>query len=364
MGGDFGPQPVVDGAVAAVRNLGIPSVIVGNEGEIRARLEKLGASTDERIRVQHASQTVTMDDSPSSVLRKKQEASICIAFELVRRGDACAVVSPGNTGAVMAAGMMISGTLPGIARPAIATLIPRVGNKPPTVLLDSGANVDCNASQLVHFALMGNHYARVAIGAEKPRVALLSNGTEPSKGTDLIRSAAQMLAEMPELNFIGYVEGRDISRDRADVVVCDGFVGNVLLKGMEGAVELVFDSIKHYLESSVRAKLGMWLCKPMFKRLFRDKLDPSAYGGAPLLGLCDTAIICHGSSGARAIENAIRVAHSSWQQDLSANLSAALAGFDMKGAGGYEDGIWNRMGQRFERRAKKSQQPAGPRKSE
>lgn len=354
MGGDFGPDPVVDGAVAAARELNISSVLVGDEALIHARLKSCGAGNDSRVSVEPASQIVTMEDSPSVAMRKKPDASIRVAFELVKRGGASGVVSPGNTGAVMAAGLFVSGTLPGIARPAIASLIPRVGDLKPTVLLDSGANIDCNASQLVQFALMGTYYARSAISCEHPRVALLSNGTELSKGTDIIRSAAQMLAEMKEINFVGYVEGRDMCRDRADVVVCDGFVGNVLLKAMEGSVELVFDSIKHYIERSVRGKLGMWLAKPMFKSLFREKLDPSAYGGAPLLGLQDIAIICHGSSNSRAIMNAIRVAKRSADANLAAELASALGAFDIGAPGGYEDGLWNRMGARFERARKKT----------
>ena len=352
MGGDFGPNVVVDGVVAAAKELNIASIIVGDQEQIKARLKSIGAESDPRIQIQAASEVVTMDDTPSSAIRKKPDASIRVAFELVKRRVASGVVSPGNTGAVMAAGLFVSGTLPGIVRPAIASLIPKVGDLPPTVLLDSGANIDCNANQLVQFSLMGNHYARSAISCEKPRIALLSNGTELSKGTDIIRSAAQMLSEMQELNFVGYVEGRDICRDIADVVVCDGFVGNVLLKAMEGSVELVFDSIKHYVEGSLRGKLGMWLAKPMFKTLFRQKLDPSSYGGAPLLGLNDIAIICHGSSNSRAMMNAIRVAQKSAKDEIATELATALASFNLTNPAGFEDGIWNRMGQRFERRAK------------
>lgn len=354
MGGDYGPDVVVDGAVAAAREHNSKSILVGEETSIRSRLARHQAANDPRISVQPASQVVTMDDAPSIALRKKPDASIRVAFELVKRGQASSVVSAGNTGAVMAAGLFISGTLPGIVRPAIASLIPKVGNLTPTVLLDSGANIDCNASQLVQFALMGNYYAKSAIACQRPRIALLSNGSEPSKGTDILRSAAQLLSAMPELHFIGYVEGRDICRDRADVVVCDGFVGNVLLKAMEGSVELVLDSIKYYVERSLSGKLGMWLAKPMFKSLFREKLDPSAYGGAPLLGLNDIAIICHGSSNSRAIKNAIRVAQKSAADSLAADLAQALGLLEAENPAVFEDGIWNRMGQRFEKGGKKA----------
>ena len=349
MGGDHGPNVVVDGAVAAVKELKIPITLVGNESEISARLKRLGADNDEYIGVVHASEVITMEDSPARAIRTKSQASIRIAFELVKEGKAVGVVSPGNTGAMMAAGMFVSGNLQGIARPAIASLIPRVGDKPPTVFLDCGANIDCHATQLVQFALMGHFYARTAISAEAPRVALLSNGTESSKGTDIIRSAGLTLSDMEEINYIGYVEGRDISRDVADVVVCDGFVGNVVLKTMGGSVELVLDSIKDYVERSGRGKLGMWLAKPMFKSLFGQKLDPSSYGGAPLLGLNDIAIVCHGSAKSRAIMNGIRVARKLYDESLVEKLGSALSALDLKLSGAYENGIWNRMEQRFEK---------------
>ena len=348
MGADYGPAVVVEGAVAAARELNISSVIVGKEDEIKSALLALGAEGDSRITVKHAPEVITMDDSPSAAIRGKPQSSIRIAFELVKNSEASSVVSPGNTGAMMAAGLYVSGTLPGIARPAIASLIPKTGNGKPTVLLDSGANVDCNANQLVQFALMGNCYALSVLNSPSPRIGILSNGSEKSKGNDITRSASLMLSEMKEVNFIGYVEGRDLPRDIADVVVCDGFVGNVLLKAMEGSVELVFDSIRHYVEKSLRGKIGMWLAKPVFKALFKEKLDPSAYGGAPLLGLNDIGIVCHGSSNARAIMNGIRVARKFADEGLVHKVSKALNGIDLKMSSEYEDGIWNRVGKRFD----------------
>lgn len=360
MGGDLGPSVAVEGAVRAAKELGISSILVGAEGDIRPILQRLGASDLATLQVRNATEVITMDDSPSMAIRGKPDSSIRVAFELVRSGEACGVVSAGNTGAVMAAGLYVSGTLAGISRPAIATLIPKTGDLPPTVLLDSGANIDCHAYQLVQFALMGNYYARSALPCESPRIALLSNGTESSKGTDMIRSAAMTLSELKSLNFVGYIEGRDISRDVADVVVCDGFVGNVVLKSMEGAVELVLDSMKHYVEeASMRGKLGMWLSKPILKSLFRDKLDPSAYGGAPLLGLNDIAIICHGASNTRAIINALRVARKFVDEGLVEKMSGALGTLDLKPPGVYEDGIWDRMGQRFEKNKKKQPKKDG-----
>ena len=350
MGGDLGPAVVVEGVLRAERELGISAILVGNENELRALLARSGASTSTRITVEAASEVVTMEDSPSRVVRGKANSSLRRAFDLVREGKASSVVSPGNTGAVMAAGLFAVGTLPGIARPAIATLIPKVGDNTPTVLLDSGANIDCHATQLVQFALMGSNYARVALGIAAPRVGLLSNGSELSKGTDTIRAAAMILQSYKEINFIGFIEGRDLPRNVVDVVVCDGFIGNIVLKTMEGSVELVLDSIRHYVERSVRGKVGIWLAKPMFKSLFREKLDPSSYGGAPLLGLGAVAIVCHGASNSKAIFNAVRVAEKFVQEKLIEKLEESLGSLDLKDSSGVEDGIWDRMGQRFEKR--------------
>jgi glycerol-3-phosphate acyltransferase PlsX len=271
-----------------------------------------------------------MDESPGLAIRGKPDSSIRVAFELVAAGKASAVVSPGNTGAIMAAGVFVGGTLPGIARPAIASLIPKGVGATPTVLLDAGANTGCQAFQLVQFALMGSQYAKSALGVQTPRVALLSNGTEISKGNDIIRSAAMMLSELEGINFTGYVEGRDIARDVVDVVVCDGFVGNIVLKAMEGSVKLVTDSMKVAAENSIRAKFGLWLAKPVLRSIFKDKLDPSAYGGAPLLGLGHIAIKCHGSSSGRAVMNGIRVAQKFVDEGVLKQLHTSLSALDSK----------------------------------
>jgi glycerol-3-phosphate acyltransferase PlsX len=237
----------------------------------------------------------------------------------------------------MAAGVFVSGTLPGIARPAIASLIPKGITGSPTVLLDAGANTGCQAFQLVQFALMGHHYAKSALGVQQPRIALLSNGTELAKGNDVIRSAAMMLSDVEGINFIGYVEGRDIARDVVDVVVCDGFVGNVVLKAMEGCVTLVTDSIKSVAEASLRAKIGLWLARPALRMVFKEKLDPSAYGGAPLLGLGQIAIKCHGSSSSRAVMNGLRVAQRFVDEGVLSSLHAALAQLDLKMGANYSE---------------------------
>lgn len=355
MGGDHGPIVAIEGAVHAARELGIASVLIGREDEIRSGLSSIGALGESLISVHHAGEVVRMEDSPSAAIRGKADSSVRVAFELVKEGEASSVVSPGNTGAVMAAGVFVSGVMPGIARPAIATLIPKVGDKPPTVLLDSGANVDCDAHQLVQFALMGKCYATIALNLRNPRIAILSNGTEPSKGNDITRAAAATLSQMPNVNFAGYVEGRDVARDGVDVVVCDGFVGNIVLKTMEGTAFLVLDCIRHSVESDMLAKIGLWFAKPAIQALFRDKLDPSSLGGAPFLGLNDIAIICHGSSNSRAIRNAIKVAHAFVKEDLIGELDSSLSSIDDVWPDGFESGLWEKMGRRFERRKPKKQ---------
>lgn len=355
MGGDHGPTVVVEGALNAYRELGISSILVGDEKQIKSILLSLDFPNIAQIgqpgiSIQNADEVITMEDSPSAAIRGKTKSSIRIAFELVKDGKASAVVSPGNTGAVMAAGLFVSGTLGGIARPAIATLIPRVGDKPPTVLLDSGANTDCSATQLAQFAMMGMLYAKAINIYEHPRVGILSNGTESSKGNDITRAAYSILSEMPQINFVGYVEGRSICKDVADVVICDGFIGNVALKTMEGAVELVLDSLKYYTSRSFfRWRLGMLLAKPMFKMLFKEKLDPSSHGGAPLLGLRSITIICHGSSKARAIKNAIKVAKRAVDANLVEKMGKALSEMEHTG-GDVDDNLFDRIGKRFDKK--------------
>lgn len=347
MGGDLGSSVAVEGAVRAAREFNVSSILVGKEDELRSKLTELKADNDPRISTVHAKDVVTMEDSASAAIRRKPQSSIRIAYNLVKEGRASAVVSPGNTGAVMAAGIFVLGIFPGVVRPAIASLIPKIGTASPTVLLDSGANIECRATQLVQFALMGKLYAQIATGCQDPRIALLSNGSESSKGTDVIRAAAQALSSMKDLRYVGYIEGRDMPKDAADVVVCDGFVGNVMLKAMEGTVELVLQSLKFYMKKSLRWQLGMYLAKPLFKTLFREKFDPAAYGGAPLLGLKGISIICHGSSNDRAIMNAILVADKFVKEGLVKRMEAALASFDLDGAN-FDDTMWSGAGTRFE----------------
>lgn len=359
MGGDFGCQVAVEGAVQAARELGISSVLVGDQVQISKSLKQLKADQEPRLTICHAPEVISMEDSPGVALRRKPNSSIRVAFELVRERKASSVVSAGNTGAVMAAGLMVVGAFPGVVRPAIATLIPKMGDFKPTVLLDSGANTDCHMHQLVQFALMGSYYANSVLALDRPRVALLSNGTETSKGTDILRAASVALAEIKGLNFVGYVEGKHIPHDCADVIVCDGFVGNVVLKTMEGTVELVFDTLKQYVERSSRGKLGMWLAKPVIKAVFNEKLDPSSYGGAPLLGLNEVGIVCHGAASSRAILNGIRVAQKFSQEGLMAKIGSALAAWESANSGNYENGMWGRFGERLDKKKKSKAENSG-----
>jgi glycerol-3-phosphate acyltransferase PlsX len=353
MGGDFGIRVTVEGAVLAARELAASSILVGDQSQIESRLKELGASSESRLSILHTPQSITMDESPSAAIRRKADSSMHKVFELVKEGKAGSCVSAGNTGAFMAVGVMISGVLPGVVRPPIASLIPNLKNSAPTVLLDVGANVDCHAYQLVQFALMGSYYAASVLGCSNPRVALLSNGAEPSKGNDVIRSAAVALSQIPRINFIGYAEGNDIGRGKADVIVCDGFSGNVLLKGIEGTVQLVLETIEEQSESSLIGKFGMWLSRPSIKSVFHSKLDPSSYGGAPLLGLNSTAVICHGASTPRGIMNGIRVARMLADDGMVAKLSRSLREMELDESTGVQDGVWARVGKRFDDLGKK-----------
>ena len=309
MGADHGLGVQVEGAIQAFNEFGARSILVGIEEDIRAKLAGFGASSLP-ISVCHAPEVIAMDDTPAKAVRRKPDASLCVAYNLVQSGQASAVLSSGNSGAMMAAGRILCGLLPGIERPAIATLLPVVGDGKPNVILDSGANVDCHAQNLVQFAIMGAVYCNSLFHTDRPRVALLSNGTEPSKGTDLLRAASMILSRSDAINFVGYVEGRDVATNYADVIVCDGFVGNVLLKAMEGCVRLIFDQLIHESRKGLLRKLGLAMSRQVYKEVFSEKFDYTAHGGAPLLGLQKLAIVLHGSSGARAVKNAIRVADS------------------------------------------------------
>jgi glycerol-3-phosphate acyltransferase PlsX len=303
MGGDNAPATEIAGAVLACRQWGSHVILVGDSGLIEKNLaaHQLAGLN---LEVHHASEVVGMDDSASDAVRKKKDSSIRVAFDLVKNGQADAVVSTGNSGATMAAGMFVLKRVAGIDRPAIATVMPNQVDR--TVVLDMGANVDCKAQNLQQFAIMGSLYAEHVLGKTAPRVGLLSNGSEEKKGTDLTREAHHLLKKT-DLNYVGYVEGADVYNGTTDVIVCDGFVGNVLLKVSEGLAVAIASMLKKEIENRFLARLGYLLSLQAFKA-FKKRVDPAEYGGAPLLGLDGTGIICHGSSSPVAISVAIRQA--------------------------------------------------------
>lgn len=319
MGGDHAPGVEVEGAVAAARDYGIAVTLVGATSRISAELSRHNTAGLD-ITLKNATEVVGMHDSASDAVRKKRDSSIRVAFELVKSGEADAVVSAGNSGATMAAGMFVLKRLSGIERPAIAQVFPNLQGH--TVVLDVGGNVDCKPSHLVQFAIMGEVYARHILGIDNPRVGLLSNGAEESKGTELTRDANASLREVT-FNYTGYVEGRDIFNGTADVVVCDGFVGNVVLKLSEGLAEAVGTMLKDEIKASFLSKVGYFLARPAFNR-FRKKVDYAEYGGAPLLGVDGVCMICHGGSNVKAIKNAIRFAHENVEKKVNRRMAEKL----------------------------------------
>ncbi len=298
MGGDHAPRSEVEGAFLAARE-GTGVVLVGNEDLVRKELRAF--TTDHLpLDVVHASEVVTMAEVPARAARQKRDSSIRVATRLVREGKAQGVVSAGNTGAVMATAKMVLGALPSVDRPALAAVFPALGGKR-VVMIDVGANVDCKPEQLVQFAVMGETYSRLMWNVSAPRVGLLSIGSEECKGNELTREAYRLLQNAP-VNFVGNVEGRDLYNGSVDVIVCDGFIGNVALKISEGLAE----SIREALEHAIAPKLGPLLSREAIQDLSK-RMDYSETGGAPLLGVKGICTICHGSSNANAIKNAIRL---------------------------------------------------------
>ena len=305
MGGDHAPKAEVEGAIRAASELGLRVILVGNEDVVRQELATHAGAGDLPIEIRHAAEVITMEDSAAKAVRTKKNSSIHVAARLVRDGGADGFVSAGNTGAVMATAKMVQGMIRGVQRPALASAFPTLKGTP-VVVVDVGANVDSTAAMLAQFAVMGEIYSRYIFKIHSPRVGLLSIGEEEHKGNDLTRAATPLLKGLP-LHFIGNVEGRYIYSGLADVVVCDGFIGNVALKVSEGLVEMLQSMLRESLEATVTRKLGYVLSKEAY-RDFRKRVDYSEYGGAPLLGVKGVSIICHGRSNANAIKNAIRVA--------------------------------------------------------
>jgi glycerol-3-phosphate acyltransferase PlsX len=321
MGGDHAPRVVVEGAVAAARELHVHPILVGAEAAIRRELDRLGPLPP--LDVVDAPEVIEMHEHPAMALRRKRRSSIAVAMQQVKDGAAAAVVSAGHTGAAMGAAQFVLGRLPAIDRPAIAAVLPTVSGAP-VVMLDIGANVDCKPSQLAQFAVMGSLYSEI-LGVATPRVGLLSNGEEETKGNDLTIRAAELLRGLP-VTFVGNVEGRDLLFAAADVVVCDGFVGNVAIKLGEGLVLALRDILRSEF-SGWSGRLWQLYLIPVAGRIRRawNRLDYREHGGAPLLGIDGVCVIAHGRSNARAIRSAIRVAVEAARHELPDRIRTALA---------------------------------------
>ncbi|WIG57629.1 MAG: Phosphate:acyl-ACP acyltransferase PlsX [Ktedonobacterales bacterium] len=332
MGGDYAPEEVVLGAVQAAREQHVGVLLVGPEDAIRPQLAKYDiAGLD--LEVVHADEVIGMDEHPAEAVRAKKRNSITLAHELVRDGRAVAAVSAGNSGAVLAAAIFTLRRIRGIERPAFGGVVPAAGGRQ-TLIIDMGANTDCKPSYLLQFAYMGHAYMRSVFGVERPRVGLLSNGEEESKGDQLTQQAHQLIKDAApglDLNFIGNVEGRNLNDGSVDVVVCDGFVGNVALKLSEGLAKMLLATIKEELMSQTVTKVGALLAKPAFDRV-RTKLDYEEYGGVPVLGVNGISIISHGRSKAKAIKNAIRVARQAAEARLPEVIAQGVKGLEAKAA--------------------------------
>ena len=320
MGGDKAPREVIRGAVLAAREHDLAIALVGREDVVREELRKAGAP-EGTVEVVHASEVVEMSDPPGEAIRKKKDSSVRVGLALVAEGKASSFLSAGNSGAVMAGALLILRKIRGVDRPAITATIPTPSG--PIVLLDAGANVDCKPAHMFQFGCMGEAYARMVLRIANPRVGLVSVGEEDSKGNDMVRETAALLRQAG-MNFIGNVEGRDFFADKADVFVCDGFVGNVALKTMEGMASAIGQFLKHEIEKSAMAKVGAVLAGGAIRKV-KKRLDYAEYGGAPLLGVKGGVVICHGSSDARAIKNGIRAAASLHRFGVEEEIARAIA---------------------------------------
>ncbi len=319
MGGDFAPQAIVEGAFLASKKHGVKVVLVGDEDRVGKELSKYPTSKLP-VYVHHAPHVVAMHDSPSVVLRKMKDTSIKVALDLAKEGQVNGVVSAGNSGAAMALAMYIFRKSEGVDRPAIATVHP--AQKGYTVLIDSGGNVDCKPVHLLQFAIMGDAYAKYMLDKKSPRIGVLSNGEEEGKGNELTREVHEMLSKT-DMNYIGYVEGNDINSGDVDVIVCDGFVGNVVLKMSEGLWETISGILKWEATDNIRAKVAYFLMKRAMRRL-EKRMDYSEYGGAPLLGVNGNCVISHGHSNPKAIMNAVLLAANLAKSKLNERLTREI----------------------------------------
>jgi phosphate acyltransferase len=322
MGSDRRPRPEIEGAIQAARHYDVRVLLVGPRATLEGELSRYPAVSGLPIEIVHASEVISMDDKAVQAVRSKRDSSMRVGLRLVRERRAVGFVTAGNTGAAMATAKMVLGAIPGVDRPALAAVFPTATGTVAT-LLDVGANVDCKPQNLEQFAVMGDIYFRMMFGTRSPRVGLLSIGEEESKGNELTREAFQRLKQLP-LNFVGNVEGRDLYNGRVDVIVADGFVGNVALKISEGLANLVRYTLKESLKATITRQVGYLLSRSAFAD-FKKRLDHTEYGGAPLLGVKGVCFITHGSSNANAIKNAIRVAADFAQSGINEKIEKELA---------------------------------------
>jgi glycerol-3-phosphate acyltransferase PlsX len=322
MGSDRAPKPEIEGAIQAARQHGVHVILVGPEEMLRTELRRYSAAAGLPIQIAHASEVITMDDKAVQAVRAKRDSTMRVGLRLVREGRALGFVTAGNTGAAMATAKMVLGAIPGVDRPALAAVFPTaIGTA--AELLDVGANVDCKAHNLEQFAVMGEIYYRSMFGTKRPRVGLLSIGEEETKGNELTREAFQLLKRLP-INFIGNVEGRDLYNGEVDVIVADGFVGNVALKISEGVAHLVRNTLKESLRATITRQVGALLSRSAFSD-FKKRLDHTEYGGAPLLGIKGVCFITHGSSNSNAIKNALRVSAEFAERSINHEIEVELA---------------------------------------
>jgi glycerol-3-phosphate acyltransferase PlsX len=322
MGGDHGPEELIDGALLAIKQADLQIALIGNQQVLQAHLDRVrsGAAGFSQVQIVHAAEVVEMGESPVDAIRRKKNASVMVAFDLVRQGQADAAVSAGNSGATMAAAVRKLGRMEHVSRPGIATVFPTL--KKPVVMMDVGANVDCRPQHLFQFAVMASAFSHI-FDIDRPRIGLLSIGEEVGKGNSLVKETYAMLAAS-SLNFVGNVEGRDVFQGDVDVIVCDGFVGNICLKLSEGLAGAAMQMLKDEIMKSAAAKIGYLLARPAF-RAFARRVDYAEYGGAPLLGINGIGIICHGKSSAAAIKNAILEAAKMVEKQVNQKIAAGLA---------------------------------------
>jgi len=322
MGSDKAPEPEVRGAVLAARQFDVRVHLVGPEDKLRPILRHALRGQRLPVFIAPASEWITMDDKAAQAVRAKRDSTMRVGLKMVREGRAAGFFTAGNTGAAMATAKMVLGMLSGVDRPALAQILPTV-NRVPSLLLDVGANVDCDPDNLVQFAMMGHMYAKNILRIHNPRVGLLSIGEEDSKGNALTRDTLPLLRALNNINFTGNVEGRDLFNGHGDVAVCDGFVGNVALKSIEGTAQLLSASLRQSLKSTVTSQVGALLSRRAFAE-FKKRLDYSEYGGAVLLGVRGVCIVGHGSSNEKAIMNGVRVAAEFAQAEVNSSIEAAL----------------------------------------